>query len=63
MKLFIKGLLLYTAIIITILLLCSIDSILNNSILQILLVVDILLIILCIRFISYRELSKLALDN
>lgn len=63
MKLFIKGLLLYTAIFLTILLLCSIDSILNNSILQILLIVDILLIILCIRFISYRELSKLALDN
>ena len=63
MKLFIKGLLLYTAIVLTILLLCSIDSLFDNSILQILLLVDILLILLCMRFISYRELSKLSLND
>lgn len=63
MKLFIKGLLLYTAIILTILLLCSIDSIFDNSILQILLLIDILLILLCMRFVSYRELSKLSLND
>lgn len=63
MKLFIKGLLLYTAIVITILLLCSIDSIFDNSILQILLLIDILLILLCMRFVSYRELSKLSLND
>lgn len=63
MKLFIKGLLLYTAIVIIILLLCSIDSIFDNSILQILLLIDILLILLCMRFVSYRELSKLSLND
>lgn len=63
MKLFIKGLLFYTAIVLTILLLCSIDSLFDNSILSILLLVDILLILLCIRFISYKEVSKLSLNN
>lgn len=63
MKLFIKGLLLYTAIVLTILLLCSIDSIFDNSILSILLLVDILLILLCMRFISYKEVSKLSLND
>lgn len=63
MKLFIKGLLLYTAIVLTILLLCSIDSIFDNSNLQILLLIDIILILLCMRFISYRELSKLSLND
>ena len=63
MKLVIKGLLLYTAIVLTILLLCSIDNLFNNSTLQILLLIDILLILLCIRFISFRELSKLSLND
>lgn len=63
MKLFIKGLLLYTAIVLTILLLCSIDSLFDNSILQILSLIDIFVILLCMRFISYRELSKLSLDD
>lgn len=63
MKLFIKGLLLYTAIVLTILLLCSIDSIFNNSIITILLLIDMFLILLCIRFISYREFSKLSLHD
>jgi hypothetical protein len=63
MKLFIKGLLLYTAIVLTILLLCSIDSIFNDSMITLLLLIDIFLILLCTRFISYRELSKLSLDD
>ena len=50
-------------LIITVLLLCSMDSLFNNSILQILLLIDILLILLCMRFISYRELSKLSLND
>lgn len=63
MKLFIKGLLFYVTVILTILLLCSIDSILDNSIITILLLVDMFLILLCIRFISYREFSKLSLSD
>lgn len=63
MKLFIKGLLLYTAIVLTILLLCSIDSLFDNSNLQILLLIDVPLILLCMRFISYRELSELSLND
>ena len=62
MKLFIKGLLLYTAIVLTILIFCSIDILFDNSIIEILLLIDIILILLCMRFISYRELSKLSLD-
>ena len=63
MKLFIKGLLLYTAIVLTILIFCSIDILFDNSIIEILLLIDIILILLCMRFISYRELSKLSLND
>lgn len=63
MKLFIKGLLLYTAIVLTILLLCSIDSIFNDSMITLLLLIDMFLILLCMRFISYKELSKLSLND
>lgn len=63
MKLFIKGLLLYTAIVLTILLLCSIDSLFDNSNITILLLIDMFLILLCVRFISYREFSKLSLHD
>ena len=63
MKLFIKGLLLYTAIVLTILIFCSIDILFDNSIIEILLLIDITLILLCMRFISYRELSKLSLND
>ena len=63
MKLFIKGLLLYTAIVLTILIFCSIDILFDNSIIEILLLIDIILILLCMRFISYKELSKLSLND
>lgn len=63
MKLFIKGLLLYTAIVLTILLLCSIDSIFDDSMITLLLLIDMFLILLCMRFISYKELSKLSLND
>lgn len=63
MKLFIKGLLLYTVIVLTILIFCSIDILFDNSIIEILLLIDIILILLCMRFISYRELSKLSLND
>ena len=63
MKLFIKGLLFYVTVILTILLLCSIDSIFDNSTITILLLIDMFLILLCIRFISYREFSKLSLHD
>lgn len=63
MKLFIKGLLFYITVILTILLLCSIDSIFDNSAITVLLLIDMFLILLCIRFISYKEFSKLSLHN
>lgn len=63
MKLFIKGLLLYTAIVLTIILLCSIDGLFNNSNITILLLIDMFFILLCVRFISYREFSKLSLHD
>jgi hypothetical protein len=63
MKLFIKGLLLYTTIILTILLLCNIDVPFDNSMIILLLFIDIFLILLCRRFISYKELSKLSLHD
>lgn len=63
MKLFIKGLLFYTAVILTILLLCSIDSVFDNSIITILLLIDMFLILLCTRLISHKELSKLSLHD
>lgn len=61
MKLFIKGLLFYVTVILTILLLCSIDSIFNNSTITLLLLIDMFFILFCVRFISYKEFSKLSL--
>lgn len=63
MKLFIKGLLLYATIGLTIFLLCSIDSIFDDKNMLILLLVDMLNILLCSRLISTREFNKLILNE
>lgn len=63
MKLFIKGLLLYITIGLTVFLLCSIDSISDNKNMLILLLVDMLNILLCSRLISPREFNKLILNE
>lgn len=63
MKLFIKGLLLYITIGLTVFLLCSIDSIFNDKNMLILLLVDMLNILLCSRLISPREFNKLILNE
>lgn len=63
MKLFIKGLLLYITIGLTIFLLCSIDSISDNKNMLILLLVDMLNILFCFRLISPKELNKLTLNE
>ena len=63
MKLFIKGLLLYITIGLTVFLLCSIDSISDNKNMLILLLVDMLNILFCFRLISPREFNKLILNE
>lgn len=61
MKLIIKGILLYSTILLAIIIICSIDSLIETPIIAILIIEEIGLVILCNRVISYKELYKLTI--
>lgn len=63
MKTLIKGILLYTTIILTIVIFCSIDSLLNTNIIPILIGIDLILLFLTTKIIKYEELPTLLLSK
>ena len=63
MKTLIKGILLYTTIILTIVIFCSIDSLLNTNIIPILIGIDLILLFLTTKIIKHEELPTLLLSK
>lgn len=62
-KLLLKGLLLYTAILVIMFFIMGIDSIYDNNITLEWVLTIIVLLILCTRFISKQDLLKLTLND